>query len=263
MNLNGKTVLLTGASGGIGSAISKRLVKEGCRLLLIDRHEKPLQLIQRELDGSRHTHKIIVADINSSDSRADIVEQAQHAKVDILINAAGILDFQLLEKQNSNIIEQTITTNLISPILLCKDLIPQLTLRPQATIVNLGSIFGSIGHPGFDVYCASKSGLKTFTEALRRELADTSVKVKYLAPRATSTKLNSNTVTELNKALGNKTDTPEHVASSLVTLLTRDKNELFMGWPEKLLVRVNALFPGIVHNALVKQLAVIKKFAQQ
>jgi short-subunit dehydrogenase len=263
MNLKGKNVLLTGASGGIGSTIGKQLAQEGCHLLLADRQEATLLSTQNQLVAIQGRHQIIVADINSSSGRSDIVSRAQQANIDIVINAAGILDFQLLEYQNTEIMELTLTTNLVSPILLCHDLIPQLKTRPAAAIVNLGSIFGSIGHPGFSVYCASKAGLRSFTEALRRELADTAIEVKYLAPRATATRLNSNAITELNKALGNKTDEPEHVAECLIKLLTSNKNEIYMGWPEKLFVRINALFPNIVHNALVKQLDTIKRFAQQ
>ncbi len=261
MKLKNKTVLLTGATGGIGSTIATHLAKQGCRLLLADRNQERLQTLQLQLTATVHAHQSICADINSAQGRQALVESAYAASLDIVINAAGILDFAMLEEQSTTLIELMLTTNLISPSLLCHDLIPLLKTRPEAAIVNMGSTFGSIGHPGFSVYCASKFGLRGFTEALRRELADTAINVLYLAPRATATALNSDAVTHLNKALGNKTDTPDQVAEGLIKLLQNNTHQMFMGWPEKLFVRVNALFPHIVHTALAKKLPIIKQFA--
>jgi len=127
-------------------------------------------------------------------------------------------------------------------------------------ILNVGSVFGSIGHPGFVAYCTSKAGMKMFSESLARELADTNVKVAYIAPRATATALNSNKVNDLNLALGNSVDSPDHVAQQIIAQLKSGKILQYLGWPEKLFVRVNALLPSVVHNALVKKLSIIKGF---
>jgi short-subunit dehydrogenase len=154
-----------------------------------------------------------------------------------------------------------VQTNMLSPMLLCQSLVPLLKQREQAAIVNIGSIFGSIGHPGFTAYCATKFGLRGFTEALQRELADSSVRVSYLAPRATRTDLNSEAVTALNEALGNATDTPEHVAAELMRVLGQKRRQRYMGWPESLFVRLNGLFPGLVHNALTRKLHIIRQHA--
>lgn len=260
MNLQHRTVVLTGASGGIGRAVAHRLAKQGARLILVGRHADGLQALAEQLPGQ---HQIAVADIASDNGRLLIEQQCREGGgIDVLVNLAGTLDFQLFENQPEAVIEQTITTNLLSPMLLTRRLLPLLKHRPEAAIVNVGSTFGSIGHPGFSSYCASKFGLRGFSEALRRELADTSVKVFYLAPRATATSLNSDAVNALNDALGNKTDSPQQVAEALLQLVTSNRHQHFMGWPEKLFVRINALFPGIVHSALVKKIPIIKKFAE-
>lgn len=260
MNLKNSTIVLTGASGGIGGAVATALAQQGARLLLVGRQAEGLQALARRLPGEHHP---VVADI-ASDSGRQLIEQhaVQFGPIDLLVNLAGILDFQLFEQQPETVIEQTISTNLLSPMLLTRRLIPLLKGRPASAIVNVGSTFGSIGHPGFASYCASKFGLRGFSEALRRELADTSVKVFYLAPRATATNLNSDAVTALNRALGNKTDSPQQVAEALVQLVTSNRHQHYMGWPEKLFVRINALFPGIVHSALVKKIPVIKQYAE-
>jgi short-subunit dehydrogenase len=260
MQLENKRVLLTGASGGIGQAIATDLDKHSARLLLVGRNEEKLQQLQQSLNGD---HQLVIADLNTVDGRAAVVSACQEEGLDVYISAVGVMDFQFYEKQDSDCIEKMMATNLVSPILLCHQLLPLLLKQPQAAIINIGSIFGSIGHPGFTAYCASKFGLRGFTEALQRELADTNVKVAYLAPRATRTDLNSSAVTALNEALGNATDDPQQVAKELMGILAGKRKQRFMGWPENLFVRVNSLFPGVVHNALVKKLPIIRHHAGQ
>lgn len=260
MNLQNRTIVLTGASGGIGRAVAKALAQQGAKLILVGRHADSLQALAGQLPGQ---HRIAVADVASDSGRQLVEHQCREVGgIDLLVNLAGTLDFRLFENQPEQVIEQIIITNLLSPVLLTRRLLPLLKARPEAAVVNVGSTFGSIGHPGFTTYCSSKFGLRGFSEALRRELADTSVKVFYLAPRATATSLNSDAVNALNEALGNKTDSPQQVAEALLQLVTSDRHQHFMGWPEKLFVRINALFPGVVHSALVKKIPIIKKFAE-
>jgi short-subunit dehydrogenase len=261
MHLKNMTVLVTGASGGIGAAVAESLDEQGAQLILVGRKQQALEKLAKQISGSP---LIIVADLNSSEGRELIIQQCiQSGGIDLMINLAGIMDFRFFEQQSASSIEQTITTNLLSPMLLCNRLIPLLKQKPEAAIVNVGSTFGSIGHPGFTTYCASKFGLRGFTEALQRELADTSIRVFYLAPRATDTTLNSFKVNRLNDALGNTTDSPEQVAHELTTLLKSNKLQHYIGWPEKLFIRINALFPSVVHSALVKKIPVIKQFSEQ
>ena len=259
MNLQDKQVLLSGASGGIGYAIAERLAKAGASLLLLGRNEKKLLKLQQSLPGEHH---IIIADLNTIEGRGKVLLCCQKHGLDLWVNAAGVLDFQLLEDQDVERVQQMLLTNLVSPILLTQSLLPLLQQSKGATIVNIGSIFGSIGHPGFAAYCASKFGLRGFTEALQRELADSGIRVLYLAPRATHTDLNSMSVTALNEALGNRVDSPQKVAQELMSILASKRKHRYMGWPENLFVRINGLFPGLVHKALVKKLPIIRHHAQ-
>lgn len=265
MELRDKTILLTGAAGGIGSVLAKQLAREGVRLILCSASQDPLDKLITELGatGYSNSHQTFVTDLTSADGRQSLVTLCkEHGGIDAVINLAGVLDFNLFEDQSAATIERTIQINMLVPMLLCHELLPQLMSRKEAVILNVGSIFGSIGHPGFVSYCASKAGVKTFTEALSRELDDTNITVSYIAPRATATALNTDKVNTLNAELGNKTDTPEFVASAIVSQLKNGKRLSYLGWPEKLFVRINALLPFIVHSALVKKLALIKKYAR-
>ncbi|WP_438952394.1 SDR family oxidoreductase [Porticoccus sp.] len=257
MELSNKTILLTGATGGIGCAVAHSLAAEGANLRLVGRNAGSLNRIAEQLSG---THQIVVADITTAQGRQDILSRSiDGGGIDLLINLAGTMAFQHFEHQSEESIEQVLNTNLVAPMLLTKQLIPLLNSRPASAVINIGSIYGSIGHPGYVAYCASKSGLMGFTEALRRELCDTNVQVFYLAPRATDTALNSTAVNTLNRALGNSVDQPQQVADALIKLIRSNRHAEFMGWPEKLFVKINALLPRLVDHALVKKMPFIKQ----
>ncbi len=261
MDIRNKTILITGSTGGIGSLLCKILQERGARLILTCYSLELLTKLKAELGGEP---VMVPADISSAEGRQELVSACQeNGGIDAVVNLAGILEFKLYEDQSLQMIEKILNINLVATMLLCHGLIPILRKKPESALLNVGSIFASIGHPGFTAYCASKAGVKCFTEALSRELADTSIEVSYIAPRATGTSLNSDVVNELNKALGNKSDSPAYVAGEIADLLQSGQRIKYLGWPEKLFVRVNALFPGIVSNSLVKNLGVIKRFAKQ
>jgi short-subunit dehydrogenase len=147
-------------------------------------------------------------------------------------------------------------------MLLCKNFLPMLRERRTATIVNIGSILGSIGYAGSTAYCASKFGLRGFTEALRRELADSAIKVVYLSPRATDTALNNSSRQALNRELGTAVETPQQVAAHVVEAIAHpERGHRFIGWPESFFVRLNSLLPAVVDKALRAKLSTIRRHA--
>jgi short-subunit dehydrogenase len=132
--------------------------------------------------------------------------------------------------------------------------------QEKAQIINIGSIFGYLGFPGFTSYCASKFGLRGFSQSLRRELSDTNIAVRYFAPRATRTNINSDAVTQMNQELKTTSDTTEFVASELMKFLKTDSFEKKLGVKESFFVFMNQLFPGIPDKAILGQLPIIKKY---
>lgn len=255
------SIVLTGASGGIGSAIAHALADDGHRLMLIGRNEQKLKFLCNTLkENDRHT--ILVANLLEPACRDRIVNHcSEHfGRVDVLINNAGVSTFSLLQDTSEEDLASMLNTNLLSPILLTRDLLPLLRASERPSIINIGSTFGTIGYAGFTGYSASKFGLRGFSEALRRELADESLAVHYLAPRAVSTDMNSVEVNALNNALGNAIDPPERVAIACRALINdRDGKNQHLGWPERIFVKVNSLMPRLVDGALRKQLSIIKQ----
>lgn len=178
----------------------------------------------------------------------------------MLINNAGINEFRDFATQREGQIRGMIEVNLLAPMLLAQALLPYLKQQPQAQIVNIGSVFGDIGYPGYAAYCASKFGLRGFSQALRRELHDTSVRVRYFAPRATTTDFNESAVVRMNQALGTASDAPQHVAREFMKFLDTAAWERTLGLKESVSVRINRLFPGLVDGVLGRQLPVIRKY---
>ncbi|EJG1667840.1 SDR family oxidoreductase [Vibrio parahaemolyticus] len=261
MNIHNSTILLTGATGGIGQAIARKLAKRGASLILVGRNEESLQTLQRELSNPEH-HDVVVADITSSEGLTAIKDRArQHQKVDALINNAGSNDFSLLSHKRPTQIADEIQLNLVAPMLLCQSALTW--LKQPGVILNIGSTFGSIGYPGYTSYCAAKAGLHRFTESLDRELFATGIRALYLAPRATETSLNSDAVNEMNRQLGNKTDSPQVVANHVVTMLEKEISAKWIGWPEKLFARINQLLPSVVSSAIRKQQETIHQYVNR
>ena len=252
--------LLTGASGGIGLALAHRLASEGAHLLLVGRRLEPLQpLLQRFPQNVL----LVQADIASRSGRDALVAAAQNfGGLNCLINAAGVNRFGLLDQQDEQQIAELIGLNVTATLQLTQRLLPLLRAQRRALVINVGSTFGAIGYPGFTAYCASKFALRGFSEALRRELADTHVRVLYFAPRATRTSMNAPSVVAMNDELGVAMDDPQQVAKELLHTLCSEREERHLGWPERLFVRLNGLLPRVVDQALRKQLPIIQRFAR-
>ncbi|WP_024873300.1 SDR family oxidoreductase [Tolumonas lignilytica] len=259
MKLDQARILLTGASGGIGQALARHLAAQGARLLLQGRNTEQLTQLAASLPHPEQ-HQIIAADLCDPAGRNTLLTQiADLSPLNVVINNAGTNQFAWLEQQSEAQIHQQIQLNLEVPILLSRAVLPY--LAPQGVIMNIGSSLGSIGYPGYSVYCASKFALRGFSEALNRELQGSGRQVLYFAPRATKTSLNSATVNAMNEALGTQSDSADVVALQAVDALSRNQLRRWVGWPEKLFVRLNALFPHLVDKAIAKQLPIIHRFA--
>ncbi|MBZ6071132.1 SDR family oxidoreductase [Aeromonas schubertii] len=257
MNLDGKRILLTGASGGIGEALAQQLAERGAHLLLHGRREAPLRDLQDRLPHPE-CHQWLCADL-AQGLRQLAHEPLLAGGIDILINNAGTNHFAWLEDQSEEQIRAQLELNTLAPILLTRLLLPR--LRRPGIVMNIGSSFGAIGYPGYSAYCASKFALRGFSEALARELEGSGIRVIHFAPRATRTHLNTPEVYAMNAALGTRTDTPQEVARLAIESLEQERLRTWVGWPEKLFVRLNALLPGLVDKALAKQHATISRFA--
>ena len=258
MQLKGARVVLTGATGGLGEALAQQLSAAGAHLLLTGRNRERLEAMATRAGESG---RWVQADLATPAGIATVAEAARDFGANVLVNNAGVSAFGLLQDQGESSVDQIIATNLAAPIQLTRAMLPDLLARPEGAVVNIGSAFGSIPFAGFAAYSAAKAGLDSFSQALRRELADSGVHVLHVSPRAIDTRLNSAEVVALNRQLGSASDSAERVAREVVRLLRKNARHAVLGWPERLFAWLNGVLPGLVDRGLRGKLAIIKGHA--
>lgn len=265
MKLDNARVVLTGACGGIGRALSEELLARGARIGLVDRRADDLEALRARHAAAADRIEAIAADITDTAGRGRILARMQErfGGVDVLINNAGILAFTEFARHDPAAIEQLVRVNVSAPLALAQAVLPEMIARGHGQIVNVGSMFGSIAFAWHAAYSASKYALRGFSEALRRELAGSGVGVTYVAPRAVRTPLNPPEVYRMAERIRMKMDEPAKVARRIVDAIERDRKEVYLGFPESFFVRLNGLLPRLVDRALQRQNDVMRGFLPQ
>lgn len=260
MDITGKRVVLTGAAGGMGSILASELARRGARLALVDANETALTDLAAEIE----TAESVAGDLSSADGCQAVAGQCVErlGGIDLLINLAGVNSFAAFEDESAEKIELMMHVNLLAPMWLSRALLPEMLNQKSGRIVNVGSIFGSIGFAHFSIYSATKFGLRGFSEALRRELIDTGVGVTYVAPRAVKTPMNSDVVMRMGEATGMNMDEPAAVVEKIIAAIEGEKKDIYLGFPESLFVRINAILPRIVDGSLAAKDRIARQFAK-
>lgn len=262
MDIKQQYVLLTGATGGIGEQIARVLAERGAWLILVARDSQKLESLRQSLPMAEK-HLTLSADLSREEGIAQLQTLAEQfsqrgERISVVINNAGTNQFCLFARRPMESVQRELALNLLTPIQITH-LALQWVSKPEL-IVNIGSSLGAIGYPGYATYCTAKAGLHRFSEAMSRELEGTGVNVLYLAPRATNTSLNTEAVNQLNRALGNQSDEPEVVAAQVAKMIETEQTVMWIGWPEKLFVRLNQLLPSLVSRAIKKQQHILLSF---
>ena len=180
-DLTGMTALVTGASGGLGSAIAKGLAAQGARLALSGSNAAKLEAFAAELGGD---HVPLVCDLSDGAAVDQLVPQAVAAlgKLDILVNNAGVTRDNLAMRMKDDEWDQVIRVNLEAAFRLCRAAAKPMMKGRFGRIVSITSVVGQTGNPGQANYAASKAGLVGMSKALGQELASRGVTVNCVAP---------------------------------------------------------------------------------
>lgn len=248
MDLQHKTIAITGGSGGIGAPLIDLLLAAGAKVTVLG----------RSLPTNPNVD-FIKADLANLEGINAAATQLTKLNPDVLINLAGAIYFGLFAKQTTANMQQILHLNLLAPIALSQAASATMQQRGSGQIVNVGSILGSIGLPFFSVYNSSKAGLRTFSESLRRELRGSNVGVTYVAPRAVKTKMQSPEMAEFSKQTGGTVDSAEAVAKRIISALQKGQKDVYIGFPECIFVRLNYLLPRLVDLAVAGQTAIGNK----
>ena len=184
--LDGKKVLITGASGGIGGQIARTLHAAGATVALSGTRIGPLQSLSNELGAMAH---VLRCDLSDLDEVTALPKQAVEAMggVDILINNAGVTRDNLLMRMSEEEWSSVLTINLTSTMRLCKGVLRGMMKARWGRIVNISSIVGATGNAGQANYAASKAGLVAMSKSLAHEVATRGITVNCVAPGFIST----------------------------------------------------------------------------
>lgn len=205
-DLNGKRVLITGASTGIGEAVVRAFAKQGARVALhFNTNGDRAQKIVAEIRGAGGRADAVQGNLQQRGAAQDIVEQAatRLGGLDVLINNAGSLVRRTpFESIDDTLVDQVFDLNVRSVIAACQSAIPYLTQRPGGAIINVGSIAGNDGGgAGSAMYASSKAFIHNLTRHLARDLAPRGVRVNAVSPGVIDTPFHSATPPERMEAM--------------------------------------------------------------
>jgi uncharacterized oxidoreductase len=216
MDLTDRSILLTGAGGGIGRSLALQLSALAPRLTLVGRRTEPLEeLASLARDQGAQAH-VVAADLSAPEAPAQVVAAAQDhfGGIDVLINNAGNVRAGRLDAIAESEVVAQIALNLTAPILLTRAALPALRASGDGLVVNISSGIGLVGMPFYATYAATKAGIAHFGEALRRELYGEGVHVLTVYPGATSTPMMASS--QAGPEHGFVYETPDEVAAATI-----------------------------------------------
>ena len=233
---SGKTVLITGASSGIGAALSMQLAHSGANLILIARKLDALNRLKAELEGLTSVD-VYSLDISDTEAVNTFATEVDLSCIDILINNAGIVSCDRFENLSETDYRSMIETNYLGHVWMTRAILPAMKVRRsqdtqyKGHIVNLASMAGVIGIAGYTAYSPSKYALVGFSESLRNELAGTGIDITLVLPSDVDTPQfhhENSTKPEATKAISGSIQpvSAEFAASKILAAVASSKNEL-------------------------------------
>jgi short-subunit dehydrogenase len=241
MDLGGRTALLTGATGGLGTAIATALAARGATLVLSSRKTEGLVKLARSLPGGGHV--ALVADLAEEGAALALLEQA--GDIDVLVANAALPASGRLEGFSQDEIGRALRVNLESPMRMTRELLPRWQERGSGHFVFISSISGFASSPRASLYAATKFGLRGFALDLREDLRGSGVGVSVITPGLIR-KAGMFADSGAAPPPGIGTGTPQQVGSAVVRAIERDKSEISVApLRQRALARVAMMAPEI------------------
>lgn len=251
----GKTVIITGGSSGVGKVLAGKLVDQGANAALIARDKNKLASVRAELEAAAPAGRkveVFSCDVADTQSVENTIEAAADAlgAPDILINSAGTLKENYFEKLPVEVFREIMDTNFFGTLNCIKAVLPRFKRKGGGRIVNMSSLAGLMGVFGYSAYCSSKYAVRGLSDTLRVELAPQNIRVHVVCPP----EFESPMVDELNKGR-----TPENVrmihllpvlkaedvADAVLAGIEKNLYEIIPGSSSRLVTRLGRLFPSL------------------
>ncbi|MEM7556206.1 MAG: SDR family NAD(P)-dependent oxidoreductase [Cyanobacteria bacterium P01_A01_bin.84] len=246
-HIEGKVVLLTGASGGIGECIAVSLAKEAATVVCVSRSQESLQKVSDLVDANGGIGVSIPWDISKIEELPLLIKQVKQlvGDVDILINNAAIEKYESFERYTQQDIKSILTTNLFAVMELTRLVLPQMIERDRGHIVNITSGSGKKGIAYNSVYSGSKAGLWVWTDALRQELSSSNIGVSIVSPGYTDAGMYAKS--GLTAPSSARVAPVIEVATAVLDAIKSRKVEVIIdGFGAKLLFAIAQFFPEFV-----------------
>lgn len=255
-DFNKKNILITGAGSGIGRSLAIKFAEMGACLILTDNNLNDLVASHKQILSINAECSYYHIDVSNYTAMAELSTAVfeNHGDIDILINNAGVTLMDRFADGNLDDFHWLMNINFWGVINGIKIFLPSLLRQPEAHIINISSIFGIMSMPGQAAYNSSKFAVKGFTEALKMELADTSVKVSSVHPGGIKTQIANNArlgsttaaskdklIKEFNKLTYTSAD---KAAMDIIKGIQKDKRRIMVGWDAKIVDVIVRLFPS-------------------
>jgi len=221
--LAGKVAIVTGASRGIGRAISIALARENATVVLAARSIQQLQETAGQVTQAGGTAHIIHIELTDEQSIRNLVQVTSDklGRLDILVNNAGVTHSAPLEQTSTEDWQRCISINARAPFILCREALPLLKKSPAAHIINISSVVGIKGYPQQSAYTASKHAVRGMTMSLAEELRGTNIRVHLLCPGGVDTDMVDRVRPDIAK---DDLIKPEEIAELVLYLVTHKGN---------------------------------------
>ncbi|GAB4443593.1 MAG: SDR family oxidoreductase [Anaerolineae bacterium] len=250
MNPDGRVVILTGASRGIGLATAHVLARAGCRLALAGRDQHALLDLADELDANGYTAIAVPTDMSNTRQAAALARITAQAfgAIDVVINNAGLGvrdDVENIREEQARLV---MDINYFGPVALIQGALPHLRANPNGgLIINISSIVGRRAMPGIAGYCASKAALERMAESLRLELKADNIRVSTVYPGVTATSFNANSLGGSQPGRGRIAGVPpERVARAILKTIRREPRDKFITLFDRAFVTAAGLSPRLM-----------------
>jgi NAD(P)-dependent dehydrogenase (short-subunit alcohol dehydrogenase family) len=229
MTLQGKTVLVTGGTSGIGRAIAERLSREGAEVIITGRDESRAHEVLVEIESAGGRARFIAADLANIEDVKRLAEVA--CDVDVLVNNAGVFPGGPTEHTTEEAFDMTFDVNVKAPYFLTAAIAPRMAAKGGGAIINISTMAATIGMSGLAAYSASKAAVESLTKAWTAEYAAQGVRVNTVAPGPTRTPASAS-MGEMFDALAASTPaghaaTPEEIAATVSFLASDDASFIY------------------------------------
>lgn len=249
-NLADKTVIITGASRGVGAAAARLFHREGGNVVLVSRSRPELEEVARTL-GDESRSFVFSADVTETDSLVRLLDAAEErfGAIHVIVNNAGFNDRGGIEHRNPADLARIIDINLKAPVLLSRLALPCLKRAGGGSIVNVASLAGIIPMPHEAAYSATKSGLRSFTFSLAEELSGTGISVSVVSPGPIDTEFIMKDIDGVpDYVFSQPMSTAEQVAELIVQCAKDGKRERTIPWVGAMSARIGSMLPFLTRS---------------